>query len=66
MNYEEDSRAEVDFNIVMTNKLEFIEVQGTAENRTFTKSQLDDILSSGRLGIKKLLKFQNEAIREKK
>lgn len=66
LNYEEDAQAEVDFNIVMTNKLEFIEVQGTAENGTFTQSQLDGILKSGKSGIRKLLKFQNEAMNRKK
>jgi len=43
--YEEDFRAEVDFNIVMTDKSEFVEIQGTAESKPFSKEAADSLLS---------------------
>ncbi len=64
LNYEEDSSAEVDFNVVMTNKGELVEIQGTAENGTFSQSQLLDILKVTQKGIKELLKMQRKALNE--
>ncbi|MDP6513406.1 MAG: ribonuclease PH, partial [SAR202 cluster bacterium] len=49
--YEEDHRAEADFNIVMTDAGEFVEVQGTAEDHPFTRSQLDELLGLAEKGI---------------
>jgi ribonuclease PH len=60
LNYEEDSRAEVDANVVMTERGEFIEVQGTAEGRPFTRAQLDDLLALAEGGITQLLALQRE------
>ena len=60
--YEEDARADVDFNVVMTDQGEFVEVQGTAEGRTFSKGALDDILQLAETGIGELLKTQQDAI----
>ena len=54
--YEEDSRAEVDMNVVMTSSGRFIEVQGTAEGMPFTKSELDEMLSLAEHGIAQLLR----------
>ena len=59
--YEEDSRAEVDFNIVMTHAGEFVEVQGTGEGGTFTRPQLDALLSLAQDGISQLAKIQRSA-----
>ena len=59
--YEEDSRAEVDFNIVMTHAGEFVEVQGTGEGGTFTRAQLDALLSLAQDGISQLAKIQRSA-----
>ena len=59
--YEEDSRAEVDFNIVMTHAGEFVEVQGTGEGGTFTRAQLDALLSLAQDGISQLTKIQRSA-----
>ena len=60
--YEEDARADVDFNVVMTDQGEFVEVQGTAEGRTFSKGALDEILQLAETGIEELLKAQQDAI----
>ena len=60
--YEEDSHAEVDFNIVMNDAGEFIEVQGTAEGKSFSKSTLDSLLALAEKGIKELLQVQQNAI----
>jgi ribonuclease PH len=62
--YEEDSRAEVDMNVVMTSSGRFIEVQGTAEGMPFTKSELDEMLSLAEHGIAQLLDLQAETLAE--
>jgi len=61
--YEEDYRAEVDFNVVMTDRNEFVEVQGTAERKPFSKEAIDSLLSLAREGIDKLFRIQKEALR---
>jgi ribonuclease PH len=62
LDYSEDSRAQVDCNIVMTAAGEFVEVQGTAEGRTFTRAQLDAQLELARTGIARLSALQREAL----
>jgi ribonuclease PH len=61
--YEEDYRAEVDFNVVMTDKYEFVEIQGTAEGKPFSKEATDSLLSLAQQGIEKLFKIQKQALR---
>jgi ribonuclease PH len=61
--YEEDYQAEVDFNVVMTDKNEFVEIQGTAEGKPFSKEAADALLSLARQGITKLFKIQKETLR---
>ncbi len=56
--YEEDSRAEVDMNVVMTSSGQFIEVQGTAEGMPFSKAELDEMLGLAEHGIAQLLDLQ--------
>jgi len=56
--YEEDSRAEVDMNVVMTGSKRFVEVQGTAEGQAFSRSELDGMLSLADIGISSLLVAQ--------
>jgi ribonuclease PH len=56
--YEEDSRAEVDMNIVMTGAGKFIEVQGTAEQRPFDDAQMAAMISLARAGIAELIEKQ--------
>jgi ribonuclease PH len=60
--YVEDAAAEVDMNLVMTGDGEFIELQGTGEEATFSPAQLEDMLGLGKGGIKELLKLQQEAV----
>lgn len=62
--YEEDSKAEVDMNLVMNEKGEYIEIQGTGENNTFSKEQLDQLLALGEKGINEIISLQNEIINE--
>jgi ribonuclease PH len=62
--YEEDSRAEVDMNVVMTSSGRFIEVQGTAEGMPFTKGELDELLSLAEHGIAQMLDLQSEMLAE--
>ena len=60
--YDEDYNAAVDFNVVMTSKGEFIEIQGTAETKPFSKETVDSMLSLAEKGIKHLFEFQQAAI----
>jgi len=61
--YEEDYRAEVDFNVVMTDKNEFVEIQGTAEGKPFSKEATDLLLSLAQQGIKQIFKIQSNSLR---
>jgi ribonuclease PH len=56
--YDEDASAEVDFNVVMTGTGEFVEVQGTAEGKSFTRGDLDELLDLAASGIGELTKIQ--------
>jgi len=58
LSYEEDSKAEVDMNVVMVGKGEFIEIQGTAEGRPFSKEQMDKLLDLAKKGITELIDMQ--------
>lgn len=60
--YEEDSNAEVDMNIVMTGSGDFVELQGTGEEYTFNKKQLEKMLELGEKGCKKLVADQKEIL----
>jgi ribonuclease PH len=60
--YEEDSRAEVDMNVVMTGKGHFVEVQGTAEGKPFSKAQLVRLSDLAERGIKQLTQLQREVL----
>ncbi len=62
--YEEDFRAQVDFNVVMTDRKEFVEIQGTAEHRPFTKSDTDGLLALAQTGIERLFRHQHQVLRE--
>jgi ribonuclease PH len=62
LNYAEDSNAEVDANIVMTDAGEFIEVQGTSEGRPFSRDQLDELLQLAEGGIHELMAIQLEHV----
>jgi len=60
--YDEDSWAEVDFNVVMTSKGTFVEIQGTAEASPFSKETIDALLALAQGGIAKLFQAQKEAL----
>ncbi|MFA5144562.1 MAG: ribonuclease PH [Candidatus Omnitrophota bacterium] len=62
--YEEDSKAEVDMNVVMTGSGEFIEIQGTGERKSFTKEQMDVLMDLGKKGIKDLIDIQKTLIKD--
>ena len=60
--YSEDSRAEVDMNVVKTSDGRFIEVQGTAETKPFDRSQMDQLLALADSGIRQLVGAQREVV----
>ncbi len=60
--YEEDSTCETDLNVVMTQKGEFIEIQGTAEEKPFTREQANQMLALAEEGIKQLIVEQQKAL----
>jgi ribonuclease PH len=62
LDYSEDSKAEVDMNVVMTGTGHFVEVQGTAEGHIFDRGQLDEMIDLAETGIKQLLSFQEAAL----
>ncbi len=62
LDYAEDSRAEVDFNVVMTAEGKFIEVQGTAEGEPFAREQMNRLVDLAWGGIAKLFEVQREVI----
>ena len=65
LNFEEDSNAQCDVNIVMNDNLDFIEVQGTGEEKAFSKEQFIGLLDLAESGIKDLYKLQHEIINSK-
>lgn len=60
--YEEDSTCDTDLNVVMTQKGEFIEIQGTAEEKPFSRTQADSMLAMAEAGIAKLVTLQQQAL----
>jgi len=60
--YEEDSTAEVDFNVVMTGLDDFVEVQGTAEGKPFSRASMDGLIDLAKKGIGELFEAQKEAL----
>src|SRR5690625_401480 len=64
LNYEQDVSANVDMNIVMTGSGEFVEIQGTGEETTFSYNQLEQMLKVAKIGIEQLFDIQRKAIEE--
>ena len=60
--YEEDSAAEVDFNVVMTARGEYVEVQGTAEGQPFARQVIHELLDLAEKGTRKLFELQSEVL----
>ncbi len=64
LKYTEDSAAEVDMNVVMNKKMELIEVQGTGEESTFSRGELNAMLDFAEKGLKEIFELQDKAIEE--
>ncbi|EXX89406.1 ribonuclease PH [Paenibacillus darwinianus] len=62
LNYEEDSKAKVDMNVVMTGTGKFVEIQGTGEDAPFSRDELQKLLSLSEEGIRTLIEKQKEAL----
>lgn len=62
LNYDEDSKAKVDMNVVMTGSGKFVEVQGTGEEAPFTRDELNQLLELAEGGIQQLIGKQREAL----
>ncbi|MCM3743534.1 ribonuclease PH [Sporosarcina luteola] len=64
LDYPEDSTAAVDMNVVMTGAGEFVELQGTGEEATFTRQEMNDLVELAESGIERLISIQKEALGE--
>ncbi|MAS00267.1 MAG: ribonuclease PH [Nitrosomonadales bacterium] len=62
LDYIEDSTCDTDMNIVMTGSRKFIEIQGTAEGKSFTREEMNNLIDMAEFGIKKITKIQNSII----
>ena len=62
LNYEEDSKVDVDFNLVQNEQGEILEIQGTAEGAPFNREQINQILDLGRKGIEELINLQKSVL----
>jgi ribonuclease PH len=65
LNYEEDSKAEVDMNVVMTGGGKFVEIQGTAEGGVFTKKEADELMRVAQDGIRAITRIQKKSLKGK-
>jgi ribonuclease PH len=64
LKYTEDSAAEVDMNVVMNGEGKFVEVQGTGEEATYTRKELNEMLDLAEKGLKEIMELQNRIIGE--
>ena len=64
LDYDEDSKAETDMNVVMNSNDDFIEIQGTAEGHPFNADELNNMLALAKTGIQELTKIQEKALAE--
>ncbi len=64
LDYQEDSSADLDMNVVMTGRGDLVEVQATGEERPFSRAQLQELLDLAWTGVQKLLEIQKEALSE--
>jgi ribonuclease PH len=62
LTFEEDSSAQVDLNLAMTDKGKIVEVQGTGEGRSFTREELEQLIEMGWMGIQEIFKVQKNAL----
>ncbi|MBD7913120.1 MULTISPECIES: ribonuclease PH [Clostridium] len=61
--YEEDSKAKVDMNLIMTDEGSFVELQGTGEESPFSRTELDELLNLGEKGIKQMIQAQKDVLK---
>ena len=66
LDYTEDVAADIDFNVVMNQQLEIIEIQGTAESGSFSRNQLNQIMDLAEKGIQDLFAAQRQALGKSK
>ena len=64
LSYEEDSRAEVDMNVVMTAAGQLVEIQGTGERGTFTEPQMAELFQLAKAGIRRLITLQQDSLKD--
>jgi len=64
LDYSEDSVASVDMNLIMTGSNEFVEIQGTGEGYSFSKEQLDNLITLGEKGIKEIIEIEKKIIKD--
>ena len=64
LDYSEDSRAEVDLNVVQASDSRLLEIQGTAEGAPFSRSQLNELLDLAEPGLTSLMQAQRQALKE--
>jgi len=62
LDYNEDSKVDVDFNLIMNEDLEYIEIQGTAEGAPFSRQKLNEVLKLGEKGISELIQIQKKEL----
>lgn len=62
LNYDEDSKAKVDMNVVMTGQGQFVEIQGTGEDQPFSRQELNGMLELAEQGIREMIDLQREAL----
>jgi ribonuclease PH len=62
LNYEEDSKAQVDMNLILTGSGQLVEIQGTAEGEPFSERELDQLMTLGKAGIRNLIAQQKRAL----
>jgi ribonuclease PH len=65
LDYQEDSKAQTDMNVVMLENGQFIEIQGTAEEQSFSRSQMNDMLDVASSGLRELLELQRQVLSSK-
>ena len=63
--YTEDSAADVDMNIVMTDKGRFVEIQGSGEEATFSEKQMGEMIKAAKHGLKEIFDLQEKALKQK-
>ena len=64
LDYSEDSRADVDLNVVMNNAGDLLELQGTAEGAAFSRQQLNSLLDLAEPGLSRLMAYQQTALQD--